>query len=73
MCLAVPGQIIKISGDRAKVSISGVLYDAGIALMDNLSVDDWVLMHAGFIIEKLDIEEAEKNLEAIKKYTNLIE
>jgi hydrogenase expression/formation protein HypC len=73
MCLAVPGQIIQINEDRAKVTINGVLYDAGIALMDNLCVDDWVLMHAGFIIEKLNIEEAEKDLEAIKNYTNLIE
>ena len=72
MCLAVPGQIIEIGKERARVSINGVVYDAGIALMENLSVNDWVLMHAGFIIEKIDTEEAEKDLEAIRKYTNLI-
>ncbi len=62
MCLAVPGQIIEIGKERARVSINGVVYDAGIALMENLSVNDWVLMHAGFIIEKIDTEEAEKTL-----------
>lgn len=73
MCLAVPGQVIRVNRDRAKVSVNGVLYDAGTALIEKLSAGDWVLMHAGFIIEKLDIDEAEKDLKAIKNYTNLIE
>lgn len=71
MCLAVPSRIVELKGDRAKVILGGVVYDAGVALVEDLAVGDWVLMHAGFILEKLNIEEAEKDLEAIRNYTNL--
>ena len=73
MCLAIPGQVVELKKDRAKVALNGVLYDAGLALMDSLAVGDWVLLHAGYILEKLDRDEAEKELEAIREYTNLVD
>jgi hydrogenase expression/formation protein HypC len=50
----------------AKVSINGVQTDAGLALSEDISVGDYVIVHAGFILEKLTPEEAKEDLDAIR-------
>ena len=62
MCLAVPGKVIELSGVKAKVELSGNVLDADLSLIDDPGVGDWVLLHAGFAIEKLDPAEAEETL-----------
>jgi hydrogenase expression/formation protein HypC len=62
MCLAVPAQITEIYGGRAKVSLSGNVLEADLALLENPQVGEWVLIHAGFALERLDLEEAEETL-----------
>lgn len=60
MCLAVPMQVKKIDGDYATVELDGVSYRAGTQLLENISVGDYVIVHAGFAIQKLDEKEAEE-------------
>ena len=59
MCVAVPGRIIMISGDTAKVDFNGNLVDVNIALID-AKIDDYVLVHAGCAIEVMNKERAEE-------------
>ena len=62
MCLAVPARIIEISGSRARVSLAGNVRDADLSLLEQAAVGDWVLVHAGFALEKLSPEDAEETL-----------
>ncbi len=62
MCLAIPAQIVELNDLHAVVSIGGVTRDASVMLLEDAAVGDWVLLHAGFAIEKLDPDEAEKTL-----------
>lgn len=62
MCLAVPMKIESISGDYGIVNASGVRREIGLMLIDNPKIGDYVLVHAGFAIQKLDEEEARRTL-----------
>ncbi len=63
MCLAVPGMIKEIDGDEAEIDFGGVTRKANVSLVD-VEVDDYVIVHAGYAIERLEEEEAKKSLEA---------
>ncbi len=68
MCLAVPGQIVAfVSDDRqlAKVDVSGVRRTINVALLlpEGLEVGDWVLIHVGFAMSRIDEEEAQRQLD----------
>jgi hydrogenase expression/formation protein HypC len=63
MCLAVPLEIVEIKGNKATVERSGVRFEADIRLINNVKVGDFVLVHAGFAIQKVNREEAQKTLE----------
>ena len=63
MCLAIPAEVIEIGeGSRATVDFLGVRRSAEISLVPDVEVGDYVLLHAGFAIEKLDKEEALETL-----------
>lgn len=63
MCLSIPAKIIAIEGDMADVSVGGTIFRAGIQMIEGARVGDYILLHAGFAIEKLSEKEA---LETIK-------
>lgn len=56
MCLAVPGIIKSIHGNLAKVDIMGIEKNVDIELIENPEIKDYILIHAGFGIEKIDRE-----------------
>lgn len=62
MCLSVAAKIIEIKGDRARVDVGGAVSPASLMLLDGADVGDYVLVHAGFAMVKLDEEEARQNL-----------
>ena len=62
MCLAIPVKIIKITKNIADVSSGGVKRKADIRMVPGVKPGDYVLLHAGFAIERLDKKEAEKTL-----------
>ncbi len=53
MCLAIPGKILKINGQLAKVDFQGVQKEINISLVD-VKIGEHVMVHAGFAIEKMD-------------------
>ncbi len=64
MCLAVPAKVISVSGDTAKVDFGGIQREVVIALIENdLKPGDYVMVHAGFAIEKIDEKTALSILE----------
>ena len=65
MCLSIPVKIVTLDGDYATVSFGRNSYRAGLQLLDDVSVGDYVLLHAGFAIQKLDQKEAEETLRLI--------
>lgn len=62
MCLAVPGRIIELDGDTARVDFGGVTREANVTLVPEAALDSYVLVHAGFAIQVLNEEEAEETL-----------
>lgn len=63
MCLAVPGRVAEIrDDDTALVDFSGVRKEVSLALVEGVAVDDYVLVHVGFALQRLDPEEAERTL-----------
>ncbi len=67
MCLAVPARVVSMDGHLATVDMMGNTRTADLSLVENVSVDDYVLVHAGFGIRKMDPEEAEETLTLFKE------
>lgn len=66
MCYAIPGKITRMAGEEATLDYGGVTKKVNISLVANLKAGDYVLVHAGFAIEKLDKKTAEESLKTIK-------
>jgi hydrogenase expression/formation protein HypC len=66
MCLAIPVKITKLEGTCAEVDMGGVKRDADVRFVENVKVGDYVLIHAGFAIEKIDEKQARETLELLK-------
>ncbi|MBI4989818.1 MAG: HypC/HybG/HupF family hydrogenase formation chaperone [Rhodocyclales bacterium] len=63
MCLAIPVRVVELlAGDQATVDVGGVRKEISLALVDGIAVGDYVILHVGFAIQKLDADEAEKTL-----------
>ena len=74
MCLAIPGQIMEVVDERnrlAKVDVAGVKRNVNIGLLDGddepAGVGDWVLIHVGFAISKVDEEEARATRDLLER------
>jgi len=67
MCLAVPMKVIEINGDEGTVEIEKVRYGADLRLVEDLKKGDYVIVHAGFAIKKLDEKEARETLKLMKE------
>ena len=76
MCLAIPGKIESISGDdpltrMGKVNFGGILKEASLAYVPEAKVGDYVIVHVGFAISRLDGDEAHKIFEYLKRMEEL--
>ena len=70
MCLSVPALVVKIDGQMADVSVGGAIFRAGLQMVENVSAGDYILLHAGFAIQKISEEEALETLNLIKELKN---
>lgn len=68
MCVAFPGKIIKIEDQIATVDFDGVQKKISLFLAPDCQQDDYVLIHAGFAIQKVDADSAKNTLNRQKKY-----
>jgi hydrogenase expression/formation protein HypC len=74
MCLAIPGQVVEIIDEAnrlAKVDVAGVQRNVNIGLLDREGIGagpgDWVLIHVGFALSKVDEEEAQATLQLLQR------
>lgn len=64
MCLAIPAKVVEIKdNDQAIVDLSGVRKEISLALVDDVWPGDYVIVHVGYALQKLDAAEARKTLE----------
>lgn len=66
MCLAIPGKILKIKGQIAEIDFNGIRKDVNIAMVD-VKIGDFVMVHAGFAIEKMEVDLVEDIQEYLDK------
>jgi len=77
MCLAVPGRVVEITGDgelrMGKVDFAGVQRQACLAYVPEAQLGDYVLVHVGFAISRIDEQQAMETLEALREIGGLEE
>jgi len=73
MCLAIPGKIVEIDGVTARVDFGGVTREADLSVMPDVEIGDYVLVHAGFAIQKLDASEAGETLRIFDELARTLE
>ncbi|MGJ5130125.1 MULTISPECIES: HypC/HybG/HupF family hydrogenase formation chaperone [unclassified Bradyrhizobium] len=68
MCLAIPAEVIKLlADDMAIVSIDGVSKEVSVALIEEIAVGDYVILHVGHALAKIDPEEARETLDLLRQ------
>lgn len=68
MCLAIPAQVTELLDDgMARIDMDGVSKAISIALVDNVGVGDFVVVHVGYALSKIDAEEAERTLALLRE------
>ncbi|MCK1296646.1 HypC/HybG/HupF family hydrogenase formation chaperone [Bradyrhizobium sp. 24] len=68
MCLAIPAEVTKLlPDDMAVVSIDGVSKEISVALIENLAVGDYVIIHVGYALTKINAQEAQRTLELLRE------
>jgi len=78
MCLAIPGKITSVTGEDAlmrtgKIDFGGILKEASLAYVPEAKVGDYVIVHVGFAISRVDEEEAQKVFEYLREMEELAE
>jgi len=71
MCLSVPGKVVEIQNNMAKVEVGGVLRDVSIDVCPDVAVGEYVLIHTGFAIQKLDEKEALETLDLLRRMAEI--
>jgi len=76
MCLAIPGKVVSISGDDpltrlGKVNFGGIIKEASLAYVPEVNLGDYVIVHVGFALSKVDEDEAQKVFQYLKKIGEL--
>ena len=66
MCLSVPAQVISVDASRAEVLYGSTVISVSTALLEEVNIDDYVLIHTGFAIQKISIEDADDMLKMLR-------
>ncbi|MEJ5358620.1 MAG: HypC/HybG/HupF family hydrogenase formation chaperone [Desulfobacterales bacterium] len=67
MCLAIPSRIVEIQDGMAVIDVDGVRRECSLLLLENAAVGDWVIVHAGFAISRIDEEAARETLSLLRE------
>jgi hydrogenase expression/formation protein HypC len=67
MCLAIPAKVIAISGDMATAELEGAQVEACIALLPEVQIGDYIIVHAGYALQRMDESEAAINLDYLRQ------
>jgi len=67
MCLAIPSKIVKIESGMGTIDVDGVQRTCSLLLVEDARVGDWVIVHAGFALHKIDEAAAMESLQILKE------
>lgn len=68
MCLAIPAEVMKLlTENMAVVSIDGVSKEISVALIEDIAIGDYVIIHVGYALAKIDPQEASRTLELLRE------
>ena len=73
MCLAIPSRITKIENNMATINVEGVQREASLLLLEDARIGDYVIVHAGFAIQKLDESAAQETLDLLREAIAAVE
>ncbi len=73
MCLAIPSKIISIQDQMATIDVDGVRRRASLMLLEDARVGDYVIVHAGFAIQKIDEATALESIRLLREAAGLVE
>jgi hydrogenase expression/formation protein HypC len=73
MCLAIPSKIVKIENNMATIDVDGVRREASLLLLEDAQVGDYVIVHAGFAIQKIDETAAMETLDLLREAAALVD
>lgn len=73
MCLAIPSKIIKIENDMGTIDVDGVTRETSLLLLEDAKVGDYVIVHAGFALHKIDEFVAMETLQLLKEAAALVD
>ena len=73
MCLAIPAKIISIQNDMGIIDMEGTQREVSLLLLEDSHVGDYVIVHAGFAIHKIDEKEAKESLKVLRQMASLTE
>jgi hydrogenase expression/formation protein HypC len=78
MCLAIPGKVVSISGEdpltrTGKVNFGGIVKEANLAYVPEVKIGDYVIVHVGFALSRVDEDEAQKVFEYLRQMNELAE
>ncbi len=71
MCLAIPSKIVKIENNVATIDVDGVRREASLLLLEDPKVGEYVIVHAGFAINKINEEHALESLKLLREAVSL--
>ncbi|MGD8298572.1 MAG: HypC/HybG/HupF family hydrogenase formation chaperone [Desulfobacterales bacterium] len=73
MCLAIPSKITRIENNMATIDVDGVQREASLLLVEDVGIGDYVIVHAGFAINKIDEAAALETIKFLKEAAALVE
>jgi len=73
MCLAIPSKITRIDNNMATIDVDGVQRETSLLLLEDAQVGDYVIVHAGFAIQKIDEAAALETLQFLKEAAEYVD
>ena len=73
MCLAIPSKITRIENEMATIDVDGVQRQASLLLLEGAGVGDYVIVHAGFAIQKVDEQAAMETLQFLREAADYVD
>jgi hydrogenase expression/formation protein HypC len=73
MCLAIPSKVVGINAGMATIDVDGVKREASLLLLDDVEIGEYVIVHAGFAIHKIDEKDALESLQFLKEAAALVD
>lgn len=71
MCLSVPAKIIEINGEMARVAVGETIVNASLQMLDDVEIGDYVLLHTGFALQKINAADAAETLALFEELEEL--